>query len=71
MTARLGPDAPPMWDAWYVALALVGAGEHDTAADVLARVQARERGLAMRMALRARELSAVRSGAGRSGRPPT
>jgi len=71
IAARLGPGAPPMWDAWYVALALVGAGEHDTAADVLARVKARERGLAMRMALRARELSAVRSGAGRSGRPPT
>jgi serine/threonine-protein kinase len=68
MAARLGSGAPPMWDAWYVALALVGAGDRDGAADVLARVPARERGLAMRMALRARELGVVRSGAGRGGR---
>ena len=73
MAARLGPGAPPMWDAWYVALALVGAGDPDAAADVLARVPPRERGLAMRMALRARELGVVRGrrdgGGGR--RPPS
>jgi hypothetical protein len=51
-----------MWDAWYVALALVGTGEHEAAADVLARVRAQERGLALKMALRARELGAVRRG---------
>jgi serine/threonine-protein kinase len=67
--ARVGPAAPAMWDAWYVALALVATGERDAAADVLARVRARERGLALRMALRARELSVVRSGAGRVARP--
>ena len=70
MAARLGAGAPPMWDAWYVALALVGVGEHDMAADVLARVQARERGLAMRMALRARELGPLRNAASRGDRPP-
>jgi hypothetical protein len=58
-----------MWDAWYAALALSGAGEHRAAADVLARVRARERGLALRMALRVRELDAARSGAGTTGRP--
>jgi Tfp pilus assembly protein PilF len=71
MATRLGRGAPPMWDAWYAALALVGAGEHDRAADVLARVQVRERGLAMRMALRARELGVVRSGAARRGETRT
>jgi serine/threonine-protein kinase len=70
VAARAGAGAPAMWDAWYVALALVGAGEHGAAAAVLARVPARERGLAMRMALRARELSVVRGGAGRVARPP-
>jgi adenylate cyclase len=69
MAERLGPGAPAMWDAWYAALALSAAGEHGAAADLLARVRARERGLALRMALRVRELDAARSGAGTTGRP--
>ncbi len=60
MRARLRQDAPAMWDAWYVALALAGSGDRAGAARVLDRIPLPARGVALRMAMRVRELDGVR-----------
>lgn len=59
LRAAVNPGQPGVWDSWYLAIALAGAGRADAAVDVLER--ARPRGVTLRFALRVPEFDRLRT----------